>query len=82
MTDPAIQARNRWLIITGVRLLALAGAVFAVVLIGRAPTWPPKVLGVAIVLSALYMSWAVPASLAHRWRTPQEAPKRTTKTRR
>ena len=82
MTDPAIQARNRWLIITGVRLLALAGAVFAVVLIGRAPTWPPKVLGVAIMLSALYMSWAVPASLAHRWRTPQEAPKRTTKTRR
>jgi hypothetical protein len=82
MTDPAIQARNRWLIITGVRLLALAGAVFAVVLIGRAPTWPPKVLGVAIMLSALYMSWAVPASLAHRWRTPAEAPKRTTKTRR
>jgi len=56
--------------------------VFAVILIGRAPTWPPKVLGVAIVLSALYMSWAVPASLAHRWRTPEDAPKRTTKTRR
>ena len=82
MTDPALQARNRWLIITGVRLLAIAGAVFAVILIGRAPTWPPKVLGVAIVLSALYMSWAVPASLAHRWRTPEAAPKRTTKTRR
>lgn len=82
MTDPAAQARNRWLIITGVRLLAIAGAVFAVVLIGRAPTWPVRALGVAIVLSALYMSWAVPASLAHRWRTPDEAPKRTTKTRR
>jgi membrane protein implicated in regulation of membrane protease activity len=82
MTDSALQARNRWLIISGVRLLAIAGAVFAVVLIARAPTWPPKVLGVAIVLSALYMSWAVPASLAHRWRTPDEAPKRTTKTRR
>ena len=82
MTDPAIQARNRWLIITAVRLLAIAGAVFAVILIGRAPTWPPKVLGVAIVLSALYMSWAVPASLAHRWRTPEEPPKRTTKVRR
>jgi hypothetical protein len=82
MTDPAVQARNRWLIITAIRLIAIAGAVFAVILIGRAPTWPPKVLGVAIVLSALYMSWAVPASLAHRWRTPDEAPKRTTKTRR
>jgi hypothetical protein len=83
MTDPATEARNRWLIITTVRLVAIAGAVFAVILIGRASTWPPKVLGVAIVLSALYMSWAVPASLAHRWRTPDEvAPKRTTKTRR
>jgi membrane protein YdbS with pleckstrin-like domain len=82
MTDPSIQARNRWLIITLVRLLAIAGAVFAVALIARAPTWPPRALGVAIVLSALYMSWAIPASLAHRWRTPDEAPKRTTKTRR
>ena len=64
------QARNRWLIITVVRMAAVAGAIFAVVLIARAPTWPPKVLGVAIVLSAIYMSWAIPASLAHRWRTP------------
>ena len=82
MTDPATQARNRWLIITLIRLVAVAGAVFGVVLIGRAPTWFPRVLGAAIVLSALYMSWVVPASLAHRWRTPEEAPKRTTKTRR
>ena len=82
MTDSAVQSRNRWLIITAIRLLAIAGAMFAVILIGRAPTWPPKVLGVAIVLSALYMSWAVPASLAHRWRTADEPPKRTTKTRR
>jgi membrane protein YdbS with pleckstrin-like domain len=82
MTDPATVSRNRWLIINAVRLTAIAGAVFAVVLIARAPTWPPRALGVAIVLSALYMSWAVPASLAHRWRTPDEAPKRTTKTRR
>jgi uncharacterized membrane protein YoaK (UPF0700 family) len=64
------QARNRWLIISVVRIAAIAGAIFAIVLIARAPTWPPKVLGVAIVLSAIYMSWAIPASLAHRWRTP------------
>ena len=66
------QSRNRWLIISAVRIAAIAGAVFAVVLIARAPTWPPKVLGVAIVLSAIYMSWAIPASLAHRWRTPDD----------
>lgn len=66
------QARNRWLIITLVRMASIAGAIFAIVLIARAPTWPPRALGVAIVLSAIYMSWAVPASLAHRWRTPDE----------
>ncbi len=66
------QARNRWLIITVVRMAAVAGAIFAVVLIARASTWPPKVLGAAIVLSAIYMSWAIPASLAHRWRTPTD----------
>ncbi len=84
MTDPAVQARNRWLIITLIRLVAIAGAVFAVVLIGRAPTWPYRVLGAAIVLSAIYMSWAVPASLAHRWRTPDddEAKPKPYKTRR
>ena len=70
MTGPDATARNRWLIISAIRLIAIAGAVFAVVLIARAPTWPPKVLGVLIVLSALYMSWAVPASLIHRWRSP------------
>jgi membrane protein YdbS with pleckstrin-like domain len=83
MTDSAVQSRNRWLIITVIRLVAIAGAVFAVILIGRAPTWPVRALGVAIVLSGLYMSWAVPASLAHRWRTPDDdTPTRTTKTRR
>ena len=70
MTRRDATARNRWLIISAIRLIAIAGAVFAVVLIARAPTWPPKVLGVLIVLSALYMSWAVPASLIHRWRSP------------
>jgi len=83
MTDSAAQARNRWLVISAIRLVALAGAVFAVVLIGRAPSWPYRVLGAAIVLSALYMSWAVPAALAHRWRTPDPDPQpRPTKTRR
>ena len=51
MTDPAVQARNRWLIISAIRLVALAGAVFAVVLIARAPSWPYRALGAAIGVS-------------------------------
>ncbi|WP_375397448.1 hypothetical protein [uncultured Sphingomonas sp.] len=65
--------RDRWLIITLARMVALAGAVSGVVLIGRANVWGIKALGVAIVLSALYMSWVVPASLARKWRTPPDA---------
>jgi hypothetical protein len=31
---------------------------------------PIKLLGAAIVLSAIYMSWTIPAALAHRWASP------------
>lgn len=82
MTPTATQSRNRWLIITAVRLVAAAGAVLGVVLLARAPSWPYQVLGGAIVLSALYMSWAVPASLAHRWRSADPVPPRPTKVNR
>ncbi|WCM27599.1 hypothetical protein NDN01_01300 [Sphingomonas sp. QA11] len=73
MTDPDITARNRWLTLTLTRLAGSAGAVFGVVLLGRAQTLGPKILGVAIVLSALAMIAIVPRSLARRWRTPPEA---------
>ena len=71
MTGPSpAQSRNRFLIITVTRLIAAAGAVFGVILAARYSQWPMKLLGGAILLSALYMSWTVPAALAHRWRTP------------
>jgi predicted membrane-bound spermidine synthase len=65
--DPA---RNRWLVLVLVRIVAACGAVLGLVLLARAVTWPPKLLGVAIVLSALYVMAVVPRALAHRWRTP------------
>ncbi|MBB3878328.1 hypothetical protein [Sphingomonas pseudosanguinis] len=64
--DPA---RRRWFIIAGVRLIGVAGALLGVVLVSRGVTWPHKVLGVAIVMSALAMIAIVPAGLAHRWRS-------------
>ena len=83
MTDPAAQARNRYFTMVAIRLIATAGAVFAVVLAARTPYWQLQVLAGAIILSALYMGWAVPAALAHRWRTPDEPTKpKPTKTRR
>jgi hypothetical protein len=73
MSTPDVTARNRWLALTLTRLLGSAGAIFGVILLARAPTLGPKILGVAIVLSALAMIAIVPRSLAHRWRTPPEA---------
>jgi uncharacterized membrane protein YoaK (UPF0700 family) len=67
--DPA---RNRWLIMVLVRILASAGAVLGLMLLTRATEWAPKLLGVAIVLSALYIMAVVPRALAHRWRTPPQ----------
>lgn len=69
MTDPA---RRRWLTIVLVRLAASLGAVLGIVLLARADDGGPRVLGVAIVLAALYMMATVPRALARRWRSPPE----------
>lgn len=63
-------ARRRWFAITITRLAGTAGAVFGLVLVGRAHMLGPKLLGIAIVLSALLMIAVVPRALAHRWRSP------------
>lgn len=73
MTDPDTMARNRWLALTLTRIAGSAGAIFGVALLGRAQTMGPKILGVAIVLSALAMIAIVPRSMARRWRTPPES---------
>ena len=72
MTDPDTVARNRWAIITLSRLAAVAGAIFGLVLIARAQMLEQKILGTAIVVSALIVMAVVPRALAHRWRTPPQ----------
>ena len=64
-------AKQRWLVITLTRVAGTAGAVLGLVLIGRSYETGPKILGVAIVMSALLMIAIVPRSLARRWRTPE-----------
>lgn len=68
MSDPA---RARWAAIVGVRMAGTLGAVLGVVLLARADDLPRRVLGIAIVLAALWMIATVPRALAHRWRTPE-----------
>lgn len=64
--DPA---KRRWFAIVATRLAAVAGAVFGLVLVGRAHDMPSKLLGAAILLSALYMMAVVPRALARKWRS-------------
>jgi hypothetical protein len=76
MTEPApapvddALARGRFFAMRSVNLVAAAGAVFGLVIAGRATSWEMTVLGGAIVLSSLYLMAVVPRALARRWRTP------------
>jgi hypothetical protein len=73
MSDDDSRARARYFSMAGVRIAAVAGALLGLVLIGRATTWPPKILGTAIILSALFVMATVPQGMARRWRTPPDA---------
>ncbi|MDB5695345.1 MAG: hypothetical protein JWN21_888 [Sphingomonas bacterium] len=70
MSDDVL-ARRRWFAIVVSRLAGTAGAVFGLLLAGRAEALIPKLLGIAIVLAALLMIATLPRALARRWRTPE-----------
>ncbi|MFA6123775.1 MAG: hypothetical protein WCS75_09535 [Sphingomonas sp.] len=70
MTDPDATVRNRYLAITATRIGGSAGALLGLVLIARADAPIPKIIGTALVLSALLMIAIVPRALAKRWRSP------------
>ncbi|MGC5795670.1 hypothetical protein [Sphingomonas sp. NFX23] len=70
MTDADKLAQRRWFVLVVVRMAGVAGALLGLILIARAHDWAPKILGTAIVLSAMAMIAIVPRSLAHRWRSP------------
>lgn len=62
-------ARNRWLVLVAIRIVTATGAVFGVIVLARAPDTAMRVLGVAIVLSALYAMAVVPRGLTAKWRS-------------
>ena len=65
--DPA---RNRYFAMIGVQFVAVIGAVFGLVLMGRSTNWYLTVLGAAILVAGLYMMAVVPRAMARKWRTP------------
>ncbi|MAX00469.1 MAG: hypothetical protein CMN72_12685 [Sphingomonas sp.] len=73
MSDPDRRARNRYLAMTAVRIAGAAGAVFGLVVLARGQDLTTRILGAAIVLSALFMIATVPRAMARQWRTPPES---------
>ena len=69
MSVPVAVARRRWLMLQVVRIAGVAGAILGVMLIGRDPDVPSKLLGIALTLSAIVVTVIVPAALANRWRS-------------
>lgn len=65
--DPA---RSRYFLMVLAQIVAVAGAVFGLVLMAKADAGWIRVLGGAILLSGLYCIAVVPRALARRWRTP------------
>ena len=63
-------ARARYYAMVFTRLAGAGGAVLGLILVGRAHTTAPKILGIALVLSALLMIAVVPRAMARKWRTP------------
>jgi len=70
MSDEDKRARNRYFALALIRLVSAAGGVLGLILIGRASTTAPRLLGGALVLAALAVIAIVPRSLARRWRAP------------
>lgn len=66
-------ARRRYYMMTGVHLIATAGAIFGLVIAGRGNDWYTTVLGGAIIVSALWVMAVVPRAMARKWRSPPEA---------
>lgn len=72
MTEADRLARKRFFLMTGTNLAAVAGAVLGLLILGRAETTGQSALGIALVLSALYVMAVVPRALARRWKTPEQ----------
>jgi len=66
----AATARRRYFLMAGARLIGAVGAMFGIVLMGRAETLAPRLIGFALTLAALLVMATLPRALARRWRTP------------
>ena len=72
MTDADRIARNRYFIMTGVNLGAVAGAVLGLLIAGRSQDNVTSILGGALILASLYIMATVPRAMARKWKSPEK----------
>lgn len=65
-------ARDRYFSMIAAEMTGVAGAVFGLVLIGRAQARWQEWLGAAIVVAAMAVIAVVPRAMARRWRSGRE----------
>lgn len=65
--DPAI---GRYYLMVLARIVPVAGALFGLVMLGRAAQLREQLLALGVVIAALWVMATLPRALARRWRTP------------
>ncbi len=73
VTEADRVARNRYFLMMGANCIGVAGAVLALLIMGRSHTTELTMLGAVLMLASLWVMAAIPKMLARRWRTPPEA---------
>lgn len=73
MTEADRIARNRYFLMMAANCAGVAGAVLALLILGRAKTTELTMLGIALMLASFWVMAAIPKMLARRWRTPPKA---------
>lgn len=69
MTLPRDPAIGRYYLMVLARIVPVGGALFGLVLMGRATQLPQQLIGLGIVLAAMWVMATLPRALARRWRS-------------
>lgn len=73
MAEQDAQARNRWLVITLLRLAGVAMVVFGLLIVQGVFDANP-LIGYALLVIGLVDAFVMPLVLARKWRTPPKGP--------
>lgn len=71
MTDPDVQARNRFIVIQFVRISGVAMVLLGLLVMTGRIDWPRKI-GFVLATLGLFEALLMPLLLSRKWKTPSE----------